>query len=371
MSEQVTFWLTAGAGLVLGVAICLGVNRIRASQRFSKGGSQLLSLLNTPTIVIDRHNLIVGATESAARFGFTEKRLLIDETLLDLAEIARSSDDPVAREIELSSTLEPAIVSARVTKMGKRWVLFVLEDLTESRRLDDTRRDFVANISHELKTPIGAIGLLAEALMDAKDDPSTVSKFSESLFRESRRLGHLVQEIIELSRLQSADALTKAKVVDFAAVIADAVDANALTAEKHQIKVVTDAPGGIEVFANADMLATAVRNLIENAILYSSAGSQVGVGLRVTDELAEVAITDSGVGISPEDQERIFERFYRVDDSRSRDTGGTGLGLAIVKHVVNIHRGELSVFSRPGLGSTFTIRIPLASSIAIETEETE
>ena len=369
MSEQVTFWLTLSGGLVLGLALSFAITRIRAAQRFSKGGSQLLALLKTPTIVIDRHNLIVGATDSAARFGFSANRLLIDQTLLELAELARAADEPIEREIELVATLEPAVVSARVTKMGKRWVLFVLEDLTESRRLDETRRDFVANISHELKTPIGAIGLLAEALMDAKDDPANVSRFAESLYKESRRLGHLVQDIIELSRLQSADVLTKAKVVDFASVITDAVDANALTAEKHQVKVAVDAPAGIEVFANGDMLATAIRNLIENAILYSDAGSQVGVGLRVVDHEAEVAITDSGVGISPEDQERIFERFYRVDDSRSRDTGGTGLGLAIVKHVVNIHRGELSVFSRPGLGSTFTIRIPLATSIAIETEE--
>jgi two-component system sensor histidine kinase SenX3 len=237
--------------------------------------------------------------------------------------------------------------------------MLLVEDRTESKKLEDTRRDFVANVSHELKTPIGAIGLLSEAILGAADDPQLVQKFAESMQKESQRLANLVHELIQLSKVQGAKLGENSSDVDLAAVIADAVDRNASVAEKRNIKVLAAADSGIKVRGDYEMLVTAIRNLIENALVYSPEGSQVGVGLKVVDGVAEIAVTDSGIGIPESEQQRIFERFYRVDPSRSRDTGGTGLGLSIVKHSAANHGGEVRLFSKVGVGSTFTFRLPL------------
>jgi two-component system sensor histidine kinase SenX3 len=217
----------------------------------------------------------------------------------------------------------------------------------------------VANVSHELKTPIGAIGLLAEAIQGATDDSEMVKKFAESMQKESQRLANLVQELIQLSKVQGARVGENSTEVDLAAVITDSVDRNLLLAQQNNIRVVSSAEPGTVVMGNYEMLVTAVRNLIENAIVYSNPGSQVGIGLKVVNEVAEISVTDSGIGISETDQKRIFERFYRVDPSRSRETGGTGLGLSIVKHVAANHGGEVKLFSQPGVGSTFTLRLPI------------
>jgi two-component system sensor histidine kinase SenX3 len=237
--------------------------------------------------------------------------------------------------------------------------MLLVDDRTESKQLEDTRRDFVANVSHELKTPIGAIGLLAEAIQGATDDSEMVKKFAESMQKESQRLANLVQELIQLSKVQGARVGENSTEVDLAAVITDAVDRNLLIAEQRNIRVVSSAEPGTVVLGDYEMLVTAVRNLIENAIVYSNPASQVGIGLKVVDGVAEIAVTDSGLGISESDQKRIFERFYRVDPSRSRETGGTGLGLSIVKHVAANHGGEVKLFSQPGVGSTFTLRLPI------------
>jgi len=237
--------------------------------------------------------------------------------------------------------------------------MLLVDDRTDSRKLEETRRDFVANVSHELKTPIGAISLLTEAISGATDDPETIQKFAESLQRESQRLANIVQELIELSRVQGAKLSETSGDLDLATVIADAVDRNMVLAEQHSIKLASSAVGPVKMFGDYEMLTTAVKNLVENAIVYSEPGGQVGVGLRVVDSVAEIAVTDSGIGIPESEQERIFERFYRVDPSRSRETGGTGLGLAIVKHAAYNHRGEVRLFSKVGTGSTFTLRLPI------------
>lgn len=237
--------------------------------------------------------------------------------------------------------------------------MLLVDDRTESKQLEDTRRDFVANVSHELKTPIGAIGLLAEAIQGATDDSEMVKKFAESMQKESQRLANLVQELIQLSKVQGARVGENSTEVDLAAVITDAVDRNLLIAEQRNIRVVSSAEPGTVVLGDYEMLVTAVRNLIENAIVYSNPASQVGIGLKVVNEVAEISVTDSGIGISEADQKRIFERFYRVDPSRSRETGGTGLGLSIVKHVAANHGGEVKLFSQPGVSSTFTLRLPI------------
>jgi two-component system sensor histidine kinase SenX3 len=216
----------------------------------------------------------------------------------------------------------------------------------------------VANVSHELKTPVGAISLLSEAVDEAADDEVAVRRFAARLHKESARLAALVQDIIELSRLQGADVVMQGRPVDVNAVLAEAVDRNKLPAEGKRIKISLGGRSDAMVHGDPDLLMTAFRNLIDNAIRYSPEGTTVGVGVRSRDGLVQVSVTDQGPGIPQDEQDRIFERFYRVDAARSRQTGGTGLGLSIVKHVISNHGGEVTLWSQPGQGSTFTVRLP-------------
>ena len=324
--------------------------------------TDVLDALATAAVVVDADNVLLRSTAGANVFGMVQNRILTQLPLLELVDRVRSTGVSESFETSMarSSRTDQVWIHARAAKMGERFVLLLIEDRTESKRLDDTRRDFVANISHELKTPIGAIGLLSEALIDAIDDPDMVKKFAGNLQRESRRLAELVQDIIELSRLQSSEVLDNAVQIDLTEVIAEAVDRNQVLADAKNVKIAAKADFEISVFGDREQLNKAVKNLVENAILYSGEGSLVGVGLSQSGRFAEIAVTDSGLGISKEDQGRVFERFYRVDPSRSRETGGTGLGLSIVKHIAMNHLGEVKLFSQPGLGSTFTLRIPLA-----------
>lgn len=331
--------------------------------------AELLDVLAAASIVLDASNTVIRASDGALTLGLVQAQLLVHKSLQQLVEEARVSDKPVDREFELVTGLrgERSFVYARAARLEKRFILLLVEDRTEAKRVDETRRDFIANISHELKTPIGAIGLLAEALQDGSDDPVLVKRFAGNLQREALRLGSLVQDVILLSRLQSAESFDGYQPVDLAQVIHEAVDRNQVLAETKKIKIKVSAPKGHVAYGEFEALATAIKNLIENAILYSDEGSQVGVGLRSVDGVSEITVIDNGVGISVDEQERVFERFYRVDQSRSRQTGGTGLGLSIVKHVALNHRGEVKVFSQPGLGSTFTFRIPDLSKTIAET----
>jgi two-component system sensor histidine kinase SenX3 len=238
-------------------------------------------------------------------------------------------------------------------------VALLCDDVTEQRRLEDVRRDFVANVSHELKTPVGALSLLAEAVQEAADDPEAVARFSARMLRESERLGRLVQELIALSRLQGAEPLPGDDVVSVADVLTEAVDRTRLAAERDGITVVTRCDGDLEVRGSESQLATAVGNLVDNAIAYSPRDTRVAVHARPVGDWVEIAVTDQGIGMAEPELARIFERFYRVDPARSRATGGTGLGLAIVKHVVSNHGGTISVWSVEGAGSTFTVRLPI------------
>jgi two-component system sensor histidine kinase SenX3 len=252
----------------------------------------------------------------------------------------------------------------RVARLGSRYILVLADDRTESYRLDEVRRDFIANISHELKTPIGAVGLLAEALVEASKDADQVKRFAKRLTKESERLARITQEIIELSRLQADDALTKPELVEIDEVVAAAIDQNRVAADRHSIRLVSGGQAGAEVYGDEALLQVALHNLIANAIQYSPSGSRVGIGVTSTDGVVEIAVTDQGVGIAEADRERVFERFFRADSSRSRHTGGSGLGLSIVKHIVENHGGDVRVWSQIGKGSTFTIRLPEASEPA-------
>ena len=327
-----------------------------------ESASDLLDVLASAGILLNGSNTVIRATKNAQALGLIQNRLLAHDSLVDLVDLARLSDGPREVELELSTGLqnENVWVSARAVRLADGNVLLTVEDETEAKRLEETRRDFVANISHELKTPIGAISLLSEALSDASDDPKMVKKFSADLIKESKRLASLVQEIIQLSRLQSTDVIKNAQVIDLAEVIQEAIERNSVLAEKRKIRISADAPSGIRVLGDQEMLTVAVKNLIENAITYSDEGKQVGLGLREKHGVAAIAVTDNGIGMTADQQERAFERFYRADASRSRQTGGTGLGLSIVKHVASSHLGDVQVFSRPGVGSTFTLRLPVA-----------
>ncbi len=361
----------AGAGLVLALFVRT-LRRAELSVRADRdnivdGATEVLDVLASAGLVIGSTGTVIRATDGALAMGLVNNRVLVHKRLRELVTTARESESPVSLETTIASGLRgnTVWVHVRAAQMSNDNVLLLVDDRTEAHRLDETRRDFIANISHELKTPIGAISLLAEALQDAGDSPEMVAKFSKDLYRESKRLGALVKDIIQLSRLQSAEVASGAQAIELHEVIDEAVELNKHAAEARKVRIGVDAPNDIYVYGDRGMLVTAVRNLIENAITYSDDNSQVGIGLAVSQNIAELAVSDSGIGISPEDQKRVFERFYRVDPSRSRETGGTGLGLSIVKHVAHNHRGEVAVFSKPGLGSTFTLRIPLAGSAVV------
>ncbi len=277
------------------------------------------------------------------------------------AEQVLSSGEPT--EIDLSPPEArrrgPEAVLGQLRSLGDGYTVVEAVDHSEAVRLEATRRDFVANVSHELKTPVGGIAVLAEALVDAADDGDEVRRFGEKILRESTRLGRLVTELIALSRLQGAERLPELTVVDVDAVVTEALGRTRLAADAADIGIGTDGPSGLRVEGDHTLLVTALSNLLDNAVAYSYAGSPVSVSRRSTGTHAEIAVTDRGVGIPSDAQQRVFERFYRADKARSRETGGTGLGLAIVKHVAANHGGEVRLWSSPGVGSTFTLSIPL------------
>jgi len=320
-----------------------------------------LEVLEAAGVVLNASNEVVSQSSRAEEMGLSEYEKLTNSELQDLVNNARSSKSAQSAEVYFQKNFRAAkqYLSARATMLSEDLIILMVEDRTEAKRLEDVRHDFVENISHELKTPISAISLLAEALQLAIDDPEQVKKFAGNLQREAKRLGGLVNRIIELSRIQSGDLSGEVKVFSLGDVIAEAVDANLFLADRNSVKLSFDVAPDVYILGDSELIGMAIKNLVENAILYSEANSQVGVGLSIDGDFAEVKVTDNGIGIPVDQQERIFERFYRVDPSRSRDTGGTGLGLAIVKHAAINHAGEVSVFSRVGLGSTFTLKLPI------------
>jgi len=364
-TEQIAVVLLA-AFLVLGVVA--GIAAIRRSQIKSTSGvnvfeevaAEIVDRIANAGVVLNGSNQVLRYSPGAQVFGLIQNRHLIHSALVNLVDEAREKQDVIERDVEIESGARknPIWLRARAAHFGRDLVILLVDDRTESKRLEETRRDFVANVSHELKTPIGAISLLAEAIEDSIDDPETARKFAKNLSKESHRLSNLVQEVIQLSKMQSGPILENAIEMDLRQVVTDAVERNQTLAEQHGIKVMADTNESVYVRGDYDMLTTALRNLVENAIVYSEAGSQVGVGIKRIGNTAEISVADSGRGISEDEQERIFERFYRVDPSRSRETGGTGLGLSIVKHAAQNHNGEVKLFSRLGVGSTFTLRIP-------------
>lgn len=362
---SIMFGMLVGGGFVaLLVVATLQRQRITEAldPRPPKGIERLLEAMGSAAFVTDPSHNIVLMTAGAHNMGLAHRGGRLDERLGALVDRSRDEGMPVEDEIEVprgpfgSAELH---LHARASRVTPRHYVLLVEDRTEAIRVESVRRDFVANVSHELKTPIGAISLLAEAISEAADDEEQVRYFTSRLETESTRLKRLTNELIDLSRLQSTDSLEDATIIDTGEIIELAVDQARITAEAKRIRITVNAPKGLLVFGDAALLLMAFHNLVANAVNYSAEGSPIGVGARILDEAVEVSFTDQGIGIAPEEHGRIFERFYRVDPARSRRTGGSGLGLSIVKHIVENHGGDIRVWSRVGKGTTFTVRLPL------------
>ncbi|TDC66797.1 sensor histidine kinase [Streptomyces hainanensis] len=331
------------------------------------GVDTVLSVLRSSAVVLDEYDGVVKASSAAYALGLVRGGRIAVEPMLKMARDTRRDGEIRQLELDLPKRgklgrSDVLAVSARAAPLGARLVLLLVEDLTESRRIEAVRRDFVANVSHELKTPAGALSLLSEAVLDAAEDPVAVTRFAGRMQNEATRLTNLIQELIDLSRVQDNDMLTAAELVPVEELVTEALDRCRQQAGSKQITIASGGTAGLVVWGNRSQLSAALGNLVENAVNYSPPHTRVAIaGSQVSGsggDLIEIAVTDQGVGIPENDRERVFERFYRVDPARSRQTGGTGLGLAIVKHVAASHGGEVMVWSAEGQGSTFTLRLP-------------
>ncbi len=366
--------LALAVGLLIGVGLSLLVvwayrARARVVEETSTvvpdGVTDVLGSMDDAACVVDTSGLVLAASHAAARFGIEVGATLDNTELRQLVRGVRSSGGTATESLRITRgglSLDPRLVSARASVISPRMALLIIRDVTEQERLDQMRRDFVANTSHELKTPVGAVTLLAEAIESASDDPAQVRIFAARISAEAARLGQLTGRIMSLSRLQADDGLSDVRAVSLDEVLASAIEAHVVQADSAGVELTRGGDRGVWVRGDAQILIEAFGNLVANAIVYSPKGSRVGIGVRADGGVVEVAVSDQGIGIAEADRERIFERFYRADEARSRRTGGTGLGLSIVKHAVQRHGGEVLLWSRPGRGSTFTVRLPRIDS---------
>ncbi|MEJ6553996.1 ATP-binding protein [Microbacterium esteraromaticum] len=368
-AQLALFALAVGA--LIGAGAVLLVNwayRVRAialqetSAAVPPGVADVLASMDDAACVLDASGLVVASSNAAARFGIRDGAVLDNIDLRRLVRAVRDGGASTTETIRLTggASLDPRLVSARASSVGPQLTLLIIRDVTERERLDQMRTDFVSNTSHELKTPVASVSLLAEAIESAADDAEQVRIFAARISAEAARLGQLTGRILSLSRLQAAESLSQIEPVSIDEVVAASIDAHSVQAESAGVELSRGGERGLWVRGDAQVLVEAVGNLIANAIVYSPSGSRVGVGVKLDGEVVEIAVTDQGIGISDADRERIFERFYRADEARSRRTGGTGLGLSIVKHATQRHGGEVRVWSRLGRGSTFTMRLPRA-----------
>ncbi len=324
--------------------------------------TDLLAALTSSGIVLDSRQSVVACSPTAISHGLVRGTAVSHPPLLALARRAVIEGGVVEEMLGLPRGPRAdarRVVQARATHLGLEHILLLVEDRSHAYLVEEVRRDFLANVSHELKTPVGGLMLLAEAVRDARDDPEAVARFAKRMRKETRRLDQLVSDIVQLSRLQSEDRLSDPDAVDLGGVVRQAVDDVRITAEERRIDLVVRCDANCWVWGDAGLLTTAVRNLVVNAVAYSASGTRVAVrALIAPDGAREIIVSDQGQGIPETELGRIFERFYRIDAARSRATGGTGLGLSIVKHVCANHGGDVTVWSEVGRGSTFTIRLP-------------
>jgi len=363
MPLEVTFAFIVGAVVV---AVAMVADHRRTRQKTSsktlvpRRTRQVMEALESGVLVVNRGRRAAASNAIAIGLGLARPDGALHSEVADLAEQAWERGEPREGDVSVKRGVlgACATVYVRVAPLDDSLALVVANDRTEQRAAEQTRREFAINVSHELKTPIGALVLLAETIEASANDPEMVREFASKIEKESRRLSKLIQEIIEISRIQGAESVIVRKVVGLKKVVTEAVEAVRTSAEARKITLVTAFPANAKVIGDHDLLVMAVRNLIDNAVAYSNEGGLVTASVDADGDVASIVVVDRGIGIAEAEQARIFERFYRTDPARSRATGGTGLGLSIVKHIVAQHDGEVTVWSRPGIGSTFALRLP-------------
>ena len=323
-----------------------------------------LNAIDRESLILDAGSKIVFSTPGCVNLNIVKDEKLNSEEMLALVRAVRRTNKNQEGSVEVArgpigeGKRELQLTVSTISDDGL--VLVMIDDEGEKQRVDAVRRDFITNISHELKTPITALSLNSDALLEIKNEPDQVVKFANKIKLQANRLNELVKEIINLSKLQDSDPLDMAHEVEILDAVKEAIDQCETTAESRNIWIDLDESQEAVVIGNREQIVMALHNLIENAINYSAEGTRVNVVVKREGQIVEVLVKDQGIGIADSEIDRIFERFYRVDPARSRATGGTGLGLSIVKHVAKNHGGEVKVWSSPGVGSTFSIRLPIA-----------
>ena len=360
--------MAIGAFLGVGFMIMFDIAERRGSYAarivdpgIPQGVDEMLAAFDTAGMVLDPSNNVLRINEEALELGLLTKKGNLRSEIADFVANVRKADYDLEDDIFLPGEAYPVVqrrLSLHGARVGARYLVVLAMDRTDEDRDEAIRRDFIANISHELKTPTASVRLISEAIDRAADDPVMVRRFNSRLEHEAERLSHITAEVIELSRLQGGALLVRREPVHVAPVVERAIADHELLTDAKDITVTASLDDSAWVTGDAESLQTAVANLIANAIAYSDDHSRIGVGVQVSDGTVEIAVTDHGIGMDPSEIDRIFERFYRVDQARSRNTGGSGLGLSIVKHIAHNHGGHVQAWSQPGKGSTFTIRIP-------------
>lgn len=369
MSPIVAALLGALAGLLLGAGLMVALLKRpdveSADTSFeSRELRAMMEVFRSAVVIVGAHDEILERNGLAERLAIIRGTRIGIPEVLDLVRATRRDEAERALEVALADRTGRGSVqlAVRTLPVGGGRVFVVADDRTQVVRAAQASRDFLSNATHELKTPIGAIILLSEAVQDAADDPDAVGRFADKIEREAGRLSNLVQQIITLSKLHGQPDATGAEGVRVDAVVDEALARCREVAEGRRISLSSAGDRDLWLLGDVEQVTTALTNLVHNAVSYSNPGARVVVTSRAvaedTGDWVELAVSDNGIGIAPADQERVFERFYRVDYARSRETGGTGLGLSIVREIAEGHGGSVSLWSRPGSGSTFTLRLP-------------
>ncbi len=357
------------AGIAFGAGIVVGAMTWRRKARrevvartlVPHRSRQIVSALQSGAVIVRQDRRAAFSNTAAAALGVARPDGALHPAIADIAEQAWEADDVVEQDIEIKRGVlgVASEVHVRVTPIDSELAIAIVNDNTELLAAERSRREFAINVSHELKTPVGALSLLAESIEESVDDPALVKEFASKIRRESRRLTKLIQEITEISRLQGEDVVVDNDVVAIDAIVEEVSEGAKVASEAKSIALVTELKARPTVVGDRDLLVMALRNLVENAITYSDPGKRVTISVTSDAEVIAISVLDQGIGIDPHDVDRIFERFYRADPARARDTGGTGLGLSIVKHVAGRHGGTVEVWSQPGVGSTFRLTLPI------------
>jgi two-component system sensor histidine kinase SenX3 len=372
MESAWLFVLWAIGGLIAGSALTVAWMRGRASRKTRTDMRQpsvpsaavaILDELDIFAVVLDKSFSAVYANAEAIEHETIPAELVTAEEFIDYAKSVHRTGEAFTRFAED----DPDGIWMHIFCLDDDFVVVLADDRGEEMRLNAMRRDFIANMSHELKTPVSSMGLLAEAIKQASEQPDRVSGFADTMVKESRRLAELTNDIILLSEAQSEPRLEDLEPVDVQNLVEHEVAEHATFAAQRGVTLVFSSNSEQEssrmfTVGRPKALATAVANLLSNAIKHSPKDGRVGISLELDGDWMNILVTDQGSGIEPENLDRIFERFYRVDNARTREEGGTGLGLSIVRHTMLTHGGSAEVWSKVGVGSTFTLRLPVLGS---------